>query len=103
MRSRRCRDGLPNHLDWGSTESWSRCVDWVTDGLADLAQDGRFVRVDGDDIALLRSWSRSPAVRAAVEGPTRLTCNDIKLDQVFRRADGTIAVVDWALPVVAPG
>jgi hypothetical protein len=95
--------GLPSHLDWGSVESWAGCADWVTAGLVDLVGDGRFVRVDAEDIAFLRSWSRSPAVRAAVQGPTRLTCNDIKLDQVFRRGDGSIAVVDWALPVVAPG
>lgn len=96
-------DGLPHHLDWGSLASWERCVDWVTAGLRDLVGDGRFVQVSADDLALVRSWSSSPAVRAAVEGPTRLTCNDIKLDQVFRRDDGSIAVVDWALPVVAPG
>lgn len=96
-------DGLPCHLDWGSIDSWQRIADWVTDGLADLVGDGRFARVNDDDIAFLRSWSRSPAVHAAVAGPTRLTCNDIKFDQVFRRTDGTIAVVDWAIPVVAPG
>jgi hypothetical protein len=95
--------GLPSHLDWGSIESWQRVADWVTDGLADLVGDGRFTRVSSDDIAFLRAWSRTRAVHAAVAGPTRLTCNDIKFDQVFRRADGTIAVVDWAIPVVAPG
>ena len=96
-------DGLPSHLDWGSIESWHASADWVADGLADLVGDGRFVRVNVEDIAFLRDWSRSPAVRAAVAGPTRLTCNDIKFDQVFRRTDATIAVVDWAIPVVAPG
>ena len=95
--------GLPSHLDWGSIESWHASLDWVADGLADLVGDGRFARVSTDDIAFLRAWGRSPAVHAVVAGPTRLTCNDIKFDQVFRRADGTIAVVDWAIPVVAPG
>lgn len=95
-------DGLPNHLDWGSIESWKPIADWVTDGLDDLVGDGRFSRVSADDIAFLRAWSSSPPVLATVAGPTRLTCNDIKFDQVFRRTDGTIAVVDWAIPVVAP-
>jgi hypothetical protein len=95
--------GLPHHLDWGSAESWHECADWVLDGLGALVGDGRFVRVSADDIDFLRTWSRSGAVHAAVDGPTRLTCNDIKLDQVFRRADGSLAVVDWAIPVVAPG
>jgi hypothetical protein len=94
--------GLPHHLDWGSIDSWHAGADWVADRLADLIADGRFVHVTADDISFLRAWSRSRAVHAAVAGPTRLTCHDIKFDQVFRRADGTIAVVDWAVPVVAP-
>lgn len=96
-------EGLPSHLDWGSLASWHTTADWVTEGLVLLIGDGRFTRVTPHDIAFLRSWSRSPAVHDAVDGPTRLTCNDIKFDQVFRRADGAIAVVDWAIPVVAPG
>jgi len=95
-------DGLPHHLDWGSIESWHATADWVTAGLADLVGDGRFVHVSAEDITFLHRWSRSPAVHDAVTGPTRLTCNDIKFDQVFRRNDGSIAVVDWAIPVVAP-
>jgi len=96
-------DGLPCHLDWGSIESWRAVADWVLDGLTTLVGDARFTRVTDDDIAFLRGWSQSAEVNAAIEATTQLTCNDIKFDQVFRRADGSIAVVDWAVPVVAPG
>ena len=96
-------EGLPHHLDWGSRASWHAVVDWVLDGLRTLGADGRFARVANADVEFLSAWASSPAVHAAVDGPTRLTCNDIKFDQVFRRTDGHLAVVDWAIPVIAPG
>lgn len=94
--------GLPHHLDWGSAPAFSAVADWALDRLAALVADGVFVHVSADDVEAVRAWSRSPAVLAAVEGPTRLTCCDIKLDQVFRDGDGRLKVVDWAVPVVGP-
>jgi hypothetical protein len=96
-------DGLPHHLDWGSATSFRRVADWVIDELAALVAAGTFVHASADDVELLRAWSRSQPVTDAVEAPTRLTCCDIKLDQVFPTSSATgFKVIDWQVSVVGP-
>jgi hypothetical protein len=95
------RGDLPALVDVGSPAALEAVAEPMLHGLDELVRSGRFRSVDPSGIGRVRAWARSDAVRALLEGGTRLTHGDLRADQVFVTDDGD-RVIDWQRPVMGP-
>lgn len=95
------RGDLPSYLDIGSAEAWTAVTTQTFARWEQTIGLGHFTHTTPADVAEVRAWSATPAVRAAIEAAPRTIHGDLKADQIFVTDDG-YRVIDWQRPVRGP-
>lgn len=92
----------PTYLDVGTSEKWSEEADLTLGKLRRLIADGTFNSMTPAMVDKIEAWTVTPEVTNQISSSSRLVHRDLKLDHIFITDDG-YRVIDWQVPVIAPG